>query len=304
MPSTQNRYYTNLGQATYLTNTSGINNTQTNIQVAANSTWPTSFPFVLSIDPNLATEELVLVTSGAGSAVNPYVTVRGYDGTTAQPHPLNAIVVPKVCQLDLAEPQVHLNLSGAASGAHGLPSTAWTGGTYQLIWETTLATPQSSVSISSSYFSAIPSTANNVVVFANVKTSYTGANAELLTVQLNGYTGANYGDTYTQLISGGSPTAFTHFTATQGVCGLCWASSTGPGGLGRNEITFPFFNDTVWTKGYKFSSGATDGTAVCWTSTGAGACSQITAAISSLTFMPQNSGSQFLANSLFALYCY
>ena len=312
---TQNRYYSNDGYAVTLANPGGLNNIQTNLQVSASTNWPVNFPFVVSVDPGLVSEELLLLTSGVGTTLDPYVMQRGFDGSTAQPHATNAVVVPKICQLDLAEPQQHINLSGSGSGAHGLPPSAWLGGQYQLIGAPqVLATSQSTVTFGSSYFSAIPNGCHNIVVYANVKTSYTSAGVEDLMVQINGYTGANYGSAYVQLVgttgSPGSPSGQPTgggFGQTQGICGLCWTSATGfgPEGIGRNIITFPFYNDTVWTKGYSFQSSCSDGIANSVMATGGGTCSQVNAAVSSLVLFPQFAPtSQFLANSLFALYAY
>jgi hypothetical protein len=306
---TQNRYYTNLGQAAYLSNSSGLNNVQTNVQTSSNVNWPTSFPFVLSIAAGTVTEELVEVTSGSGSAINPYIVTRGFDDTTAQPHNLNDLVVPKICQLDLAEPQQHINLTGSASGAHGLPASAWLGGTMTLVNQQVLASPASTVSFTSTMFSTIPSSCSNLTILAKCKTSYTSANIENLMIQLNGYTGANYGDGYSLATSNsGSSANHADVSQTQGVCGLCWTSNVGTSIASRTIIDIPGFTESVWAKGYNFQSSTADGATLAnsYALQGGGVCSQVTGAVSSITLFPQftGTGSQFVASSIFELYAY
>lgn len=312
MTTTQNRYYSNLGFAAQLSNSGGINNTTTQIQVSSSQNWPTSFPFVVSIDPGLGNqEELVLVNSGSGTALSPYNVTRGFDGTTAQPHTVSAVVVPKICQLDLAQPQQHLNLTGSASGAHGLPASAWSGGNMQLVSKQVLATSQSQVNFTSTMFATIPSTCNNLVVYANCKSTYTSAATELIMMQLNGFSGANYGDSYIQgegSTASGNVAQHGDAGQTQAACGLCYTSASGANIVARNVITFPSYNDAVWEKGCTFLGSCADGASAanCVSVSGAGACAQVTAAISSITLFPQwtGSGSQFVANSIFELYAF
>lgn len=304
MPS-QNRYYTNTAQGTYLANVTGISNSGTQLQVNATTGWSTNFPFVVSIEPGTDNEELVLVTSGSGTSVSPFIITRGYDNTTAVSHAANVAVIPKICQLDLAEPQQHINLSGAASGAHGLPASAWSGGQLQHIKTTTLQTSQSSFSFTSTDFALIPSGFHHIKVYAAVHTSYTTSGLEHLQVQYNNYTGAYYCDDYIYNIApGASPSAGNESGVTSAVCGMCWTSGFGPLGIGRNEILFPYYTDSTWSKGHTFSTSASDGIGAT-TINGAGACNQVTAPLTSLTFTPQNGpSSQFLANCIFSLYAF
>lgn len=302
---TQNRYYSNLAQGTYLANVSGLSNSDTQMQVSASVNWPTNFPFVVSLEPGTADEELVLVTGGSGTSVSPFAITRGFDGTVPVAHPTNCPVIPKICQLDLAEPQQHINLSGAASGAHGLPASAWSGGQLQFIKSTTLASSRSSFSFTPTDFATIPTSCNHVVVYCNVHTSYTASGLEHLQVQYNGFTGGYYCDDYVYTIAPATTVSANNQSGgTSAVAGMCWTSGFGPLGVGRNEITFPFFRDSVWSKGHHFAASASDGIGAT-TINGGGACSQVTVPLTSLTFFPQNTpSSQFLANSLFALYAY
>jgi hypothetical protein len=303
---TQNRYYTNEGQATFLANASGINNIENDVYTDSSTNWPLVYPFVLSVDFGTLNEELLLVTSGSGTLGAPYIVTRGYDGTTAQPHNFGSVVVPKICQLDFAEPQQHLNLTGSGSGAHGLPASAWLGGQYQLIQKQIMGSTTASVTFSTATFATIPAACNNLMVYIATKTAYTSANVELLQVQINGYTGANYGNTYVQT-NGTTIVAKSDVAKTQGSCGVCWTSNSGASTVGRTILTFPFYNEAHWAKGYDFYSAGTDTVTSgnSYSNTGGGACSQVTAAINQLLFFPQFTvSSGFLANSIFALYAY
>lgn len=309
---TQNRYYSNDGYAVQLT--VAISSTDLQIQVASMTNWPTVGPFVLSIEPGTLNEELVLVGTpvGTGKAISPLNVTRGFDGTTPQPHAASVMVVPKICQLDLAEPQQHINQTHATdiingSPAHGLPVNAWSGGQYQLIGAQNISTAQSSVTFNqASYFSLIPSGCTSVMVVSTCRSTFGSGNTDLMQVQLNGYTGSNYGCNYVQ--SGGPTNVVGHSptTATSGVCGIIWGSAGAPGLAARNVLTFPFFNDSTWSKNYTFQSTAADGSSNTntYSVTGGGVCSAITAPITSLTLFPATGATTFVAGSMFALYAY
>lgn len=308
--ATQNRYYSNLGTAATLSNVGGINNNQTNLIVSSNTNWPTQFPFVLSIAPDTgSTEELVLATSGVGTSATPYIVQRGFDGTTAQTHPINAIVVPKMCELDFAEPQQHIN-STTPGSVHGLPTSAWNGGQYQLVGaKQVLSTTQTSVVFGSSYFSTIPASCNNIIFYVDAKTSDVSVNDELLVIQYNGITSNTYGSNYVQTQGNPPSTASTlpeiTWAQTWAVCGLCWGAAAGPNGVARNRIEIPFFADTTWAKGHFFQGYASDSATFTTQVTGGGGNSSLITALSMVTFLPQNTPtSQFVAGSLFEMYAY
>lgn len=71
--------------------------------------------FVMVIDPNLATEEKILVTSRSGTTLN--VAQRGYDGTTAQPHDPGAAIVHCIDAYSLT--QVN-RMANAATAQHDI----------------------------------------------------------------------------------------------------------------------------------------------------------------------------------------
>lgn len=79
------------GFAVQTTIAAGISDTDTSISIAATSGWPDgATPFVVTIDPNQADEETVLVTRNASTLT---VVERGYDGTTAAAHDINSVII-------------------------------------------------------------------------------------------------------------------------------------------------------------------------------------------------------------------
>lgn len=103
------RNYSNTAGATTLENVGGITPTSTQIILGNTNGYPSQFPFTLRLDPNTASEELVTVNSGGGSAGNPYVVSRGADGTTAKSHAQFSVITHGFSARDLREPQVHMD---------------------------------------------------------------------------------------------------------------------------------------------------------------------------------------------------
>lgn len=314
---TQNRYYSNLAQATFIANTGGIGISDTNLQVTANENWPIQFPFALWLEPNTTNSEVVLVTAGSGTALNPYVITRGYDGTIAYAHASGAVVTPGVIELDLADPQNHLNLTGSGSGAHGLPASAWLGGQLQLINTITVATPQPTVTFSSAVFSTIPSSINHLLVMVQALSSSVANNNDYLMVQYNGYTGSFYMDQFllnsngtnstNNFPSNSSSSGMTnnwHVNLNMAACGVLLTTDDGTAATSYSQVTFPNFKNTANTspRGHTFQFGGSTNTGTYAISgNGTGSCSNVTAPITSLTFQTIL-GYNFTANSIFQLY--
>lgn len=64
----------------------------TSLVIASTTNWPTgSVPFVITIDPNKADEETLLVTRAGGTTLT--VVNRGYDGTAAADHDSGSVVI-------------------------------------------------------------------------------------------------------------------------------------------------------------------------------------------------------------------
>lgn len=115
---TQNRFYSSVALPTTLAASLGSTG---NPSVNSVTGLPGSYPFTVLIDWGLSTQEAISVTS-APTGVGPFALpcTRGIDGTTAQSHGQNAIVVHGVTAEDYNEPQVHM---AASSGVHGLTGT-------------------------------------------------------------------------------------------------------------------------------------------------------------------------------------
>ena len=98
------RYYSSIAARTTLS--SSITSTAVTMGVVAVSGWPSSFPYTLIIDSDLATEEVVTVTGRSGLTVT---IVRGVDGTTGQAHDAGSPVQHGVSARDFDEPNTHDN---------------------------------------------------------------------------------------------------------------------------------------------------------------------------------------------------
>ena len=110
------RYYS----ATAVDNTisAGITNSATSVTL---STIPVGYPasgnpFVLALDYNTSSEELVLVTSYSGTVLT---ITRGFNSTSAQAHNAGATVRHVIVAQDLTDSQTHIN-TALSAGAHGV----------------------------------------------------------------------------------------------------------------------------------------------------------------------------------------
>lgn len=106
------RYYSSTAAETQLTGT--INNVATSITIASAVGLPASTPFTLALDYEGASEELVEVTSLAGTTAT---IVRAIDGTAATGHTTGARVRHVSSARDFADSREHEN---ATDGVHGL----------------------------------------------------------------------------------------------------------------------------------------------------------------------------------------
>lgn len=105
------RQYTN-APATALT--SSVSNLANAIDVESIIGFPPTFPFILILDRNTSSEEVVLATAGSG---NTFTVTRGYDGTTAFSHASGAVVEHGISAIDPREANEHVN---SDSGVHGV----------------------------------------------------------------------------------------------------------------------------------------------------------------------------------------
>ena len=115
------RYYS----ATAVDNTvaSSINSSATSVTLSSSPTgFPTSGqPFVVALDYNAASEELVLVTSYSGYTLT---ITRGYNGTSATAHNAGAVVRHVIVAQDLTDFQDHI--AAGPGGVHGITGSIGT----------------------------------------------------------------------------------------------------------------------------------------------------------------------------------
>jgi hypothetical protein len=114
------RYY----KSTAVDNTVASNITNTSSNVVLSTTpvgFPTSYPYVVALDYGTASEELVLVTSTAGTTLN---ITRGFDGSNAQAHNAGAVVRHVITAADLNDVQDHI--AAGPGGVHGITGAAGT----------------------------------------------------------------------------------------------------------------------------------------------------------------------------------
>ena len=110
------RNYSNSAVSTTLNG--AITNVGTSVVLTSQTGMPTP-PFVLSIEPDTANEELVLVTSGSGTGGSPYVVTRGQDGTASIAHNSLVVVQHRVSAQDFTDSRTH---EAASANVHGLLS--------------------------------------------------------------------------------------------------------------------------------------------------------------------------------------
>lgn len=119
----QSRYYSATAQPTVLT--SGITNIQTSIQVVATTGFPASTPYILALDYNTPSEEIVLVTAQAGTTLT---VIRAYDGTSGTSHNSGAGVRHTWTAKDGNDSRSH---EAATQGVHGLGALSSVVGTLE-----------------------------------------------------------------------------------------------------------------------------------------------------------------------------
>ena len=98
------RYYSSIAAKTTLAG--DIASGAVTMGVTAVVGWPSSYPYTLIIDTDLATEEVVTVTGRSGTTIT---MTRGSDGTTASAHTAGATIQHGVSARDFSEPNTHVN---------------------------------------------------------------------------------------------------------------------------------------------------------------------------------------------------
>jgi hypothetical protein len=108
------RYYS----ATAIDNTvsSSINSTANAVTLTNSPVgYPSSYPYVVALDYNTASEELVLVTNSSGTTLN---ITRGYNGSSQVAHNAGAVVRHVIIAQDLTDFQDHI--AAGPAGVHGI----------------------------------------------------------------------------------------------------------------------------------------------------------------------------------------
>ena len=291
---TQNRYFSNLAQGTFITNSGGLTTSTTALIVQSTTKWPTQFPFTVRAEPGTANEELILVLSGSGTAGIPYQIQRGFDGTNPLAHRSGVSIIPGFCQLDLSQPQQHLNLNTPTSGAHGLPSSAWGGGTMQLL----NTQPANSSSL---LFTSIPATFNHLRIVYAFQANGTGGSVEngvdVFSAMLNSAAvAANWNGIFVR-DSSTAPVLYKGSLSNGApIGGLVWNSYYGSPSYSWGTMDFPFYTNSGSYKGFTSQSYASDGGSA-YTTFNLGGSFRISTPITEITLQPEGSSTAFISGN-------
>ena len=163
MPS---RYYSAIAQDTTLA--SGITNAANSMTVSSLVGFPASFPYVVAVDYNAASEELILVTNAVGTTLT---ITRGFNGSTAVAHSTGAVVRHVIVAQDLTDAQTHYD---ATTSVHGITDTS------------TLVTASGSQTLTNKTINAANNTLTGVVTTLNLTlNAQTGTTYTLASTDVN-----------------------------------------------------------------------------------------------------------------------
>jgi hypothetical protein len=115
MTTAARRYYS--ANAVDNTVASSITSTSTSVILSSSPVgYPGSYPFVIALDYNTASEELVLVTGASGTTLT---ITRGYNGSSATSHATGAVVRHVLVAQDMTDFQDHAASSTVVHGVTG-----------------------------------------------------------------------------------------------------------------------------------------------------------------------------------------
>jgi len=172
------RYYSAIAQDT--TVTGNITNSQTSVVVSAVVGFPSSFPYILALDYNASSEELVKVTAASGTTLT---IVRAFNGTTAVSHNTGAVVRHVITAQDMTDAQAHYD-TALSAGAHGV-----TGALATFLGSTTSANLAAVVTDETGSGALVFATSPSLTTPTVSGASITGSK---FTIGLNAQTGTTY----------------------------------------------------------------------------------------------------------------
>jgi len=115
MTTATRRYYS--ANAVDNTVASSITSSSTSVTLSSSPIgYPGSYPFVVALDYNTASEELVLVTGASGTTLT---ITRGYNGSSATSHATGAVVRHVLVAQDMTDFQDHAASSTVVHGVTG-----------------------------------------------------------------------------------------------------------------------------------------------------------------------------------------
>lgn len=257
------RYYSNVSVADSLAVPGGgnLSNSATSLYAGSGAPagYPTQFPWILRLEPGTSNEELVSVSSGAGTSATPWVVVRAADGTTAKTHTAGTAIAHGMSAFDLTTAAAHY-AEGSGSGVHGLPNAAWLTGSFATLSEQATTAAQATVS-----FSSIPQTSEHLLLIGTGRLVETSVQSDDVSLQFNGDSGAHYAY-LTDLLNnaGGSmtgPTSGTGYAVTGAPIFRFLASSGGAAvNAGGGFAIIPNYTGTAYNKIFYSISGGGNGT--------------------------------------------
>jgi hypothetical protein len=263
--------------------------------------YPTQYPWILRLEPGTSNEELVSVSSGAGTVASPWIIVRAADGTTAKAHNSGTAIAHGLSATDLTTAATHY-AQGSGSGVHGLPAAAWLTGAFATISEQVTTAAQASVT-----FSSIPQTYQHLLLVASGRLAETSVQSDDVTAQFNGDSGTHYG--YLTLFAanpGGSmtgPTTGNGFAVANAPMFRFLASQSGAvANVGGGFAFIPGYSGSALNKVfYSVSGGGNASTSFVDMRTRLGIWNPTSqAGITAITLTAPSGG--FNANAQFALY--
>jgi len=290
---------------------SGLSSTATSLIAGSLSPtgYPASFPFKLRLSPRTSSEEVVKVTSGSGTTADPWIIVRGWDGTLAAGHDTTQAVEHGLTQedLDLSREHEAADSTGTfvnevlnpAVLPHGLPAAAWQGAALGLISSVFLTSARTTVN-----FTSIPQAYSHLMLVAFGKTGDPGVRDDSLQVTFNGDGGAVYSyvsNFVADATPGGGGSAADSLNAMPPL--VFATNATGAPVDGGGVVFFPGYSGTTYAKMAIGISGVGQGTGSGQYSLRVRYCTYRPAsqvAITSMSLTPQVSN--FLAGSQFSLY--